>query len=79
MAIEVYYSGGEVPVRVDSARLLDGVQLRAELGEVASLVGKFVDVMTPSDTDSPEVAIAKDVLRWSALVTGAAAVAVVVL
>jgi hypothetical protein len=35
--------------------------------------------MAPKETDSTEVRVAKEVLRWSSAVAGAAAVAVIIL
>lgn len=46
---------------------------------VTSMVGRINAYMAPSSTDSTKRGMAKEVFRWSALVTGSAAVAVVVL
>ena len=46
---------------------------------VASMVERMRPFLARSGTDSTALVIAKEVLRWSALLTGSAAVGVVVL
>ena len=79
MAIDGYYDGDEVPVLVESKKPLDSIDALSELGNTASGVRQIYDAMAPRPTDSTEVRIAKEVFRWSSVVAGAAAVAVVVL
>lgn len=47
--------------------------------EVAQAVRALCTVMARTTTDSTEVRIAKEVFRWSAVIAGAAVVAVAVL
>lgn len=49
------------------------------LRERATGVREFYNLMRPAPTDSTEVRVAKNVLRWSSALAGAAAVAVMVL
>lgn len=49
------------------------------IGNAASGVRQSYDEMSPKETDSTEVRVAKEVFRWSSAVAGAAAAAVVVL
>lgn len=57
----------------------DGIYSLPVVGRAASGVRDFYDEMSPKETDKTEVRIAKEVFRWGSAVTGAAAVAVVVL
>ena len=57
----------------------DGIYSLPVVGRAASGVRDFYDEMSPKETDKREVRIAKEVFRWGSAVTGAAAVAVVVL
>lgn len=49
------------------------------VGPAAARTRQFYDDMAPRETDSTEVQVAKEVLRWSTAAAGAAAVAIVVL
>lgn len=69
--------GTEVARRADSRP--DGIYSLPVVGRAASGVRDFYDEMSPKETDKIEVRIAKEVFRWGSAVTGAAAVAVVVL
>lgn len=56
-----------------------GIYSLPGVGHAASGVRRFYDDMAPRSTDATEVRFAKEVFRWGSVVTGAAAVAVIVL
>jgi hypothetical protein len=61
------------------AKPTGGIYSLPVVGNAAAGVRQFYDDMAPSDTDSTEVRVVKEVFRWSSAVAGAAAVAVLVL
>jgi hypothetical protein len=82
MEIDNYYGDeDEVVRRGDSieATPAGGIYSLPVLGHLAAGARQFYDEMAPRETDSSEVRIAKEVFRWGSAITGAAAVAVVVL
>jgi hypothetical protein len=83
MTIDNYDEGA---ARAENARPAGGIYSLPAVGSRAATARQFYDEMAPRETDSTEVRIAKEVLRWSSVVAGgavavagAAAVAVVVL
>ncbi|MES9536687.1 MULTISPECIES: hypothetical protein [unclassified Actinomadura] len=56
-----------------------GIYSLPAVGDAAAKARKFYDEMAPRETDSAEVRVAKELFRWSSVVAGSAAVAVVVL
>jgi hypothetical protein len=77
------YCGGEDEIvrRSDNieATPSSGIYSLPVLGNLAAGARQFYDEMAPRETDSTEVRVAKEIFRWGSAVTGAAAVAVVVL
>jgi hypothetical protein len=79
MDIDSYYDGDEPAVRAESTTPSGGIYSLPVVGNAAAGVRHFYDEMTPKETDSTEVRVAKEVFRWSSAVAGAAAVAAIVL
>lgn len=79
MEIDNHYDRDEVAVRAESAKPSGGIYSLPVVGNAAAGVRQFYDEMTPKQTDSTEVRVAKEVFRWSSAVAGAAAVVVIVL
>ena len=69
----------EVSRRTEAEAPSGGIYSVPVIGPAASRTRQFFDEMAPNETDSTEVRVAKEVLRWSSAAAGAAAVAVVVL
>lgn len=64
---------------LERAKPTGGIYSLPVIGNAAAGVRQFYDGMAPSDADRTEVRVAKEILRWSSAVAGAAAVAVIVL
>lgn len=86
MKIDNYCDEGAVPVRAERTRPSGGIYSLPVVGTAASQARQFYDEMAPTETDSTEVRVAKEVVRWGsvgtaavAAVAGVGAVAVVVL
>lgn len=80
MEIDSYHHDGDEVVARDEPNVPhDGIYGLPVVGRAAAGVRGFYDEMAPRSTDSTEVRVAKEVFRWGSAVTGAAAVAVVVL
>lgn len=79
METDMYHRGNDGAVPAERAKPTGGMYSLPVVGSAAAGVRQFYDDMAPSDADRTEVRVAKEVLRWSSAVTGAAAVAVMVL
>jgi hypothetical protein len=79
MEIDNHYDRDEIAVQAESAKPSGGLYSLPVVGNAATGVRQFYDEMAPKDTDSTKVRVAKEIFRWSSAVTGAAAVAMVVL
>lgn len=79
MEIDTHYDWDEVGVRTESTKPSGGIYSLPVIGNAAAGARQFYDEMAPKVTDSTEMRVAKEVFRWSSAVTGAAAVAVIVL
>ena len=79
MEIDNYDDENVVAARSDSTTPTGGIYSLPAIGRAAGGARRFYDEMAPKETDSTEVRVAKEVFRWGSAVTGAAAVAVVVL
>ena len=79
MEIDTRYDWDEVDVPAESTKPSRGIYSLPVIGNAAAGARQFYDEMAPKETDSTEMRVAKEVFRWSSAVTGAAAVAVIVL
>ncbi|GAA4565050.1 hypothetical protein GCM10023176_12270 [Micromonospora coerulea] len=79
MGTDMCHCGNDDAVPAERAKPTGGIYSLPVVGNAAAGVRQFYDDMAPSDTDRTEQRVAKEVLRWSSAVAGAAAVAVIVL
>lgn len=79
MGTDMSHCGNDDDVTAERAKPKGGIYSLPVVGNAAVAVRQFYDDVAPSDTDRTEQRVAKEVLRWSSAVAGAAAVAVMVL
>jgi hypothetical protein len=79
MENDTYHRGNDGAAPSERAKPTGGIYSLPVVGNAAAGVRQFYDDLAPSDTDRTELRVAKEVLRWSSAVAGAAAVAVMVL
>lgn len=79
MEIEPHNDWDEDDVRAESTEPSGGIYSLPVIGNTAAGVRQFYDEVAPTEADSTEMRIAKEVFRVSSAVAGAAAVAMIVL
>ncbi|MFJ1541681.1 hypothetical protein ACIODS_24350 [Micromonospora chalcea] len=75
----MHHSGNDGAEPAEHAKPTGGIYSLPVVGNAAAGVRQFYDEIAPSDTDRTGQRVAKEILRWSSAVAGAAAVAVMVL